>query len=162
MFDDNGNFVVSKIIKVMPKNIVHKLADVCRGKIYTLSRDKNACRVIQRLLDRFPPDEIRFIFEELKAEVNALILAEFGNYVLSHVLLVGTHLDKCYIIDKILDDIVQLSMHKFGSNVVEKCLELAPEDKRESLLDCIIGVPVSNHRLTLIDLMNSQFANYVV
>jgi hypothetical protein len=106
MFDDNGNFVVSKIIKVMPKHIVHKMTDVCRGRIYTLSRDKNACRVVQRLLDRFPPEEIRFIFEELKSEVNALILDEFGNYVLSHVLLCGTYLDKCYIVDKILDDIV--------------------------------------------------------
>lgn len=94
--------------------------------------------------------------------MNALILDEFGNYVLSHVLLCGTYEDKVYIIDKILDDIVQLSLHKFGSNVVEKCLELSPEDKRELILDRIVGVPVSNHRLTLIDLMNSQYANYVV
>jgi pumilio RNA-binding family len=87
--------------------------------------------------------------------VNALILDEFGNYVLSHVLLCGTYGDKCYIIDKILDDIVQLSLHKFGSNVIEKCLEHAPDDKKEVLLDYIIGVPVSNSRLTLTDLMNS-------
>lgn len=102
------------------------------------------------------------MFDELKAEINALILDEFGNYVLSHVLLCGTYDDKCFIIDKILDDIIQLSLHKFGSNVVEKCLELSPEDKRELILDRIVGVPVSNHRLTLTDLMNSQYANYVV
>jgi mRNA-binding protein PUF3 len=106
MFDENGNFVVSKIIKVMPKHIVHLLTDLCRGRCYTLSRDKNACRIVQRLLDRFPSEEIRFIFEELKSEINALILDEFGNYVLSHVLLCGTYEDKCYIIEKILDDII--------------------------------------------------------
>lgn len=155
MFDDNGNFVISKIIKVMPKHIVHKVVECCKGRCYKLSRDKNACRIVQRLLDRFPNEEIRFVFDELRAEVNALILDEFGNYVLSHVLLCGSYDDKCYIIEKILDDIVQLSLHKFGSNVVEKCLELSPDDKRELILDRIIGIPVANHRLTLIDLMNS-------
>lgn len=106
MFNDNGNFVVSKVIKVMPKATVHMIAELCRGRCYKLSRDKSACRIVQRLLDRFPTDEIRFIFEELRAEINALILDEFGNYVLSHVLLCGTYDDKCFIIEKILDDIV--------------------------------------------------------
>jgi hypothetical protein len=61
---------------------------------------------VQRLLDKFSNEEIRFVFEELRAEVNALTLDEFGNYVLSHVLLKGSEDDKSYIIDKILDDIV--------------------------------------------------------
>ena len=43
-----------------------------------------------------------------------------------------------------------------------QCLELSPEDKRELILDRFVGVPVSNHRLTLTDLMNNQYANYVV
>ena len=58
------------------------------------------------LLDRFSNEEVRFAIDELKAEVNALTLDEFGNYVLSHVLLVGSDEDKSFIIDKILDDIV--------------------------------------------------------
>jgi len=41
-------------------------------------------------------------------------------------------------------------------------LELSPDDKKDLILDRIVGVPVNNHRLTLIDLMNSQYANYVV
>lgn len=106
MFDENGNFVISKIIKVMPKHVVMVVAESCRGRCYKLSRDKSACRIVQRLLDRFPSEDIRFIFEELKAEINALVLDEFGNYVLSHVLLCGTYEDKCFIIEKILDDIV--------------------------------------------------------
>ena len=61
---------------------------------------------MQRLLDKFSNEEIRFVFEELRAEVNALTLDEFGNYVVSHVLLKGSEDDKSYIIDKILDDIV--------------------------------------------------------
>jgi len=61
---------------------------------------------VKCLLDRFSNEEVRFAIDELKAEVNALTLDEFGNYVLSHVLLVGSDEDKSFIIDKILDDIV--------------------------------------------------------
>jgi len=46
----------------------------------------------------------------------------YGNYVISHVLEFGDQQDRLKITDEILDDIVELSMHKFGSNVVEKCL----------------------------------------
>jgi len=46
----------------------------------------------------------------------------YGNYVISHVLEFGDPQDRLKITDEILDDIVELSMHKFGSNVVEKCL----------------------------------------
>jgi pumilio RNA-binding family len=53
-------------------------------------------------------------------------------------------------------------LHKFGSNVVEKCLEHSPQHKKELIVDRIVGVPVANHRITLVDLINSQYANYVV
>ena len=46
----------------------------------------------------------------------------YGNYVVSHILEFGEPQDKIRIIDEILDDLIELSMHKFGSNVVEKCL----------------------------------------
>ena len=46
----------------------------------------------------------------------------YGNYVVSHVMEFGEVQDRVKIADEILDDIVELSMHKYGSNVVEKCL----------------------------------------
>lgn len=46
----------------------------------------------------------------------------YGNYVVSHVLEKGEKTYRVKITDEIIDDIVELSMHKFGSNVVEKCL----------------------------------------
>ena len=47
---------------------------------------------------------------------------EYGNYVITHVIMQGKNEDRCVIIDTILDDLTKLSLHKFGSNVVEKCL----------------------------------------
>ena len=46
----------------------------------------------------------------------------YGNYVISHVLEHGVPSDKLFVINKIKKKVLALSMHKFGSNVIEKCL----------------------------------------
>ena len=54
--------------------------------------------------------------------ITELTTHEFGNYVISHILEQGTVEEQCLIIDEIIDDIVPHSLHKFGSNVIEKCI----------------------------------------
>ena len=49
---------------------------------------------------------------------------------MSHVLEFGDIKDRAKIIDEILDDIVELSLHKYGSNVIEKCLMHASLDRQ--------------------------------
>ncbi len=46
----------------------------------------------------------------------------YGNYVISHVLEHGIMEDKLFVINKMKKKVLQLSMHKFASNVIEKCL----------------------------------------
>jgi len=62
------------------------------------------------------------VFDEVMASLKGLRTDIYGNYVVSHILEFGEPQDKIRIIDEILDDLIELSMHKFGSNVVEKCL----------------------------------------
>lgn len=42
----------------------------------------------------------------------------------------GEEIDKHKIIDDSLDDLVDMSLHKFGSNIVEKCLLHSPPDRK--------------------------------
>jgi pumilio RNA-binding family len=49
----------------------------------------------------------------------------YGNYVISHVLEHGKQSDKDFVIQKMKKKVLQLSLHKFGSNVIEKCLQFA-------------------------------------
>ena len=87
---------------------------------------------------------------------------EYGNYVITHILESGTDEERCTIIDEILDDIVKHSLHKFGSNVVEKCLQHAPNRRKHMILDRIVGVQVANSELCLARMIDNEFANYVV
>ena len=86
----------------------------------------------------------------------------YGNYVVSHVLEFGCLADRHRIVEEILDDLVELSMHKFGSNVVEKCLMHAPEDLQSEVVDRLVSVPISNHSFTIADMMMSKYGNFVV
>ena len=60
---------------------------------------------------------------------------------------------------------IELSLHKFGSNVVEKCLLFAPPFSKFEIIDRIVCVPpmtTSTMANTLEALMQSKYGNYVV
>ena len=42
--------------------------------------------------------------------------------MISHVLEHGKYSDKEFVINKMKRKVMELSIHKFGSNVIEKCL----------------------------------------
>jgi len=68
----------------------------------------------------------------------------YGNYVISHVLDHGSRADKDFVIEKIKGRVVNLSMHKFGSNVIEKCLVHADRNQREELIHEIHNIKLYN------------------
>ena len=64
--------------------------------------------------------------------------------------------DRCNIIQQIKGNIVNLSMGKFSSNVIEKCFKYATVEERQEILEEIYA------QNGLIEMMQDQFANYVV
>lgn len=58
----------------------------------------------------------------------------------SQYVLVGGKLEeRSHIVRKLAGNIVQLSQHKFASNVIEKCLEYGDPAAREIMIEEIIG-----------------------
>jgi ribosomal protein S7 len=70
------------------------------------------------------------------AEIHSLTKDQFGNYVIQHVLEQGkSQEDKNKIVRSIKGKVIELSNHKFASNVVEKCLQYASEKDRQELIE---------------------------
>lgn len=69
------------------------------------------------------------------------------SYCLQHVLERGKSNERSQIISKLAGKIVQLSQHKYASNVVEKCLEYGDAAERELLIEEIIGQSEENDNL---------------
>lgn len=66
---------------------------------------------------------------------------------MQHVLERGKPYERSQIISKLIGKIVQLSQHKYASNVIEKCLEHGDVAEREIMIDEIIGQLEENDNL---------------
>lgn len=58
---------------------------------------------------------------------------------LQYVLEGGKPEERSQIVHKLAGHIVQLSQHKFASNVIEKCLEYSDSAAKEIMIEEIIG-----------------------
>ena len=54
-----------------------------------------------------------------------------------------------------------MSIHKFASNVIEKCLHFGNKEQRDNIIDEIILIDDSVHN-SLLGLVKDKFGNYVV
>jgi pumilio RNA-binding family len=66
---------------------------------------------------------------------------------MQHVLERGKPHERSQIISKLTGKVVQLSQHKYASNVIEKCLEHGDVAERELMIDEIIGQLEENDNL---------------
>ena len=83
-----------------------------------------------------------------------------------HILQKGSEQEKVKILDSIMDNIVHFSLYQLGSNVVENCLKTAPQEYLDSILERIAAVPVAtpegSRDVSLVQLLENQFGNYVI
>lgn len=81
----------------------------------------------------------------------------FGNYVVQYVLELGQVESSRAIMKNLVDHYPELSMQKFSSNVVEKCLKLGGLDpERQVIIREILSSPL------LPRLLQDSYGNYVV
>ncbi|XP_059636932.1 pumilio homolog 5-like [Cornus florida] len=159
--DQNGNHVIQKCIESIPTDKIGFIISAFRGHVATLSTHPYGCRVIQRVLEHCADQlQSQFIVDEILESVCDLAQDQYGNYVTQHVLERGKLNERSKIINKLSGHIVQMSQHKFASNVVEKCLEYGDSTSKEILIGEIIGQNDAND--CLLAMMKDQYANYVI
>ncbi|KAL0315969.1 UNVERIFIED_CONTAM: Pumilio6, chloroplastic [Sesamum radiatum] len=93
-------------------------------------------RVLEHCKDK---SQTQFIVDEILDSVYSLAQDQYGNYVTQHVLETGKPDERSKIIEKLSGSIAELCLHKFASNVVERCLEYSDSASRAILVKEIIG-----------------------
>jgi len=58
-------------------------------RLLDLCRDRRGCRVIQRVLEKFPRKNIEEIIDNIIKAANELTPQQYGNYVIAHILQKG-------------------------------------------------------------------------
>jgi len=84
----------------------------------------------------------------------------FGNYVIQF-LLKNNGKYRHEIITEIYQHFLKLSINKYGSNVVEKCISFADDEQHELFLNYILCIKGKKHA-PIIEMIKNEFGNYVV
>jgi pumilio RNA-binding family len=104
--------------------------------------------ICQRVLDHCRVElKQQDIMEEILHSTCILAQDQYGNYVVQHVLEHGQDHERKEIITKLAGQIVQMSPHKFASNVVEKCLEFGGPAECQILINEMLGHTDENEPL---------------
>lgn len=159
--NQNGNHVIQKAIECVPGEHIQFIVDAHRGHVNALSKHAYGCRVIQRMLEHCTPRAKRAILDELHVNIGDLIQDPFGNYVVQHVIVNGEPHDRKPVIDKVQSRLLENSMHKFASNVVEKALDYAEEDQCQAMLRTLTSRD-ERGQSQILKLLNHQYGNYVI
>ena len=162
--DQNGNHVIQKCIETVPLSISGFILEAFRGQVYDLATHPYGCRVIQRILENSPyasPDDraTMVLLEELAANTQTLVLDQYGNYVVQHILEKGSAEDRQAIINAVLTNLLDYSKHKFASNVVERCICYGTVAQRQDIVSYVVG---GSGEPPLYAMIRDQYGNYVV
>lgn len=115
------------------------------------------CRIVQRFLEYCTTSQTDCLLAQLLANTDHLLLDQYGNYVIQHVLDHGDQVNKSRIVSRIEGRVLMLSQHKFASNVVEKCVSNASCEERSRLIS-----EVCQDDSYLGSMIKDQYGNYVI
>eukprot|EP01059_Diplonema_ambulator_P011730 TRINITY_DN2176_c4_g1_i2.p1 TRINITY_DN2176_c4_g1~~TRINITY_DN2176_c4_g1_i2.p1 ORF type:complete len:248 (+),score=36.78 TRINITY_DN2176_c4_g1_i2:107-850(+) len=160
--DQNGNHVVQKCIETMPSRVGF-VVNAFSGNVHHLATHAYGCRVIQRLLEHCKDTpEVKPILNEILHHISLLVRDQYGNYVVQDLLIHGNDGYRRAVGETLKGKLMELSRHKFASNVVEKLFQYGTNDERYAFLTELMTECTPEGYSALLCMVKDQFANYVV
>ncbi|CAD8052876.1 unnamed protein product [Paramecium sonneborni] len=154
--DINGNHVIQKIAELMKEQKIDWLIEGVLGQIQKLSNDSHGCRLIQQILEQSSMPQLNYVYKELLALQDELCLSQYGNYIIQILLYKGPFEVSQKIQASIIRNLEKLSCDKFGSNVVDKCVNISSFVRKE-----ILKIFINNMNV-FYRLSNNCYGNYVI
>lgn len=157
--DLNGNHVVQKCLQKLHPTDFQFIFDATCDNCVDIATHRHGCCVLQRCLDHGTKEQCEKLCDKLLSHVDKLTLDPFGNYVVQYVITKETERDEFDYTHKIVHllkpKVAELSVHKFGSNVIEKILR-TPVVTETMILELL------NHESEIQNLLNDSYGNYVL
>jgi len=124
----HGNYVLQKIIQVMPGSSSHFIIEELLGSVGIVARHRLGCRVLCRLLENLKPDGTPFLalVEEILVDIGDLFCHNYGNYVISHILEFGLPEHKHKIACILCSDFFNSARSRNGARVIVMALTFCP------------------------------------
>lgn len=155
--DQQGTHIIQKIINCFSESNRQFVFDEIKDSFLKISKTSHGLCVIKKLVANTKNAENRVSLVYYISE-NAIELAQdpYGNYAIQEIMDRWSEQDYSLLYDRVMSRVAQLSIQKFSSNVVEKCLQSSNEEQREKIIISISKID------KLANVMKNSFGNYVV
>ncbi|OHT16572.1 Pumilio-family RNA binding repeat containing protein [Tritrichomonas foetus] len=160
-FSQNGNHIVQRFIELLPER-VQEIIDCVQPQLSNLVVDNCGCRVVQRLFEKFQIDILEPLVQEVLTYAPDLATNQYGNYVVQEVLEAGKRAHIAALIVAFKGHFYEFSIHKFASNVIEKCIRGATKSEQEAIFSEVIGNDGHFELQRILKMVGDQFGNYVI
>jgi hypothetical protein len=158
--DVNGNHVVQRCLAALAGTGGNQFvydALASGDAVATVATHRHGCNVLQRCIDHASAAQQTQLRGALVRHFVALAQSPFGNYVAQYALERDAARLSVVVARDVQARMCELSSQRYGSNVVEKLLRVAPVDTRQALIDALIA-----QRDALAQLAQDSFGNYVL
>ncbi|KAG2187274.1 hypothetical protein INT44_004959, partial [Umbelopsis vinacea] len=154
--DLNGNHVIQKCLHRLNATDNQFIYDAVSRHCVEVATHRHGCCVLQRCIDHASISQRAQIVTEVTHHALPLVQDPFGNYVVQYVLDLGDAAFSDALIRRFIGNVCTLSVQKFSSNVIEKCIRVSEPDTRKCLIEEMLD------KDALEKLLRDSFANYVV
>jgi len=153
----HANYVLQRLIEVLPPANVRFIADELKGVAVETARHKYGCRVLCRLVEHANCQKsVRLLITEILNHAHDLAVHYFGHIVLRSIL-VHEGLEQHAVIARTLQGrLGQLAQHKHGSFIVQELLLNADEQTGKVLVS-----ELCQDSVMLTKLAQHQFGHHV-
>jgi len=155
MIDPFGNYLCQKLLEHCNPKQRLEIVKTVANDLVSISKNMHGTRAVQKMIDQLnSPEEIQLVSESLKGSVVELIQDLNGNHVIQRCLQKMEPNDNQFIYDAVARHCVQVSTHRHGCCVMQRCIDHATEQQKIQL--------ISEIQERALALVQDPFGNYVV
>eukprot|EP00931_Biecheleriopsis_adriatica_P011862 TRINITY_DN11294_c0_g1_i2.p1 TRINITY_DN11294_c0_g1~~TRINITY_DN11294_c0_g1_i2.p1 ORF type:complete len:319 (+),score=71.25 TRINITY_DN11294_c0_g1_i2:62-1018(+) len=139
----HANHVVQKCIEKLKPEHLQFVVDALKVEDLAVqaSRHKYACRIVQRLVEHCPEEQVKDVTSKIVAETVLIACHPYGNYVIQHLLHHGHGNLKASICQTLCEDIQKICLDSYGCAVVSCVMMSLPRELRTDLAQTLIREP---------------------
>ncbi|KAF8525221.1 ARM repeat-containing protein [Hysterangium stoloniferum] len=154
--DLNGNHVIQKCLNKLAPDDNQFIYNAVAANCVEVATHRHGCCVLQRCIDHASDQQRVQLVQEITYNALTLVQDPYGNYVVQYILDLNDNRFSDGVIRQFTGNVCALSVQKFSSNVIEKCIRVAEHNTRKMLIDELLN------RARLEKLLRDSYGNYCV
>ncbi|KAL0950597.1 hypothetical protein HGRIS_007391 [Hohenbuehelia grisea] len=154
--DLNGNHVIQKCLNKLAPEDNQFIYNAVAANCVEVATHRHGCCVLQRCIDHASEAQRVQLVNEITYNALTLVQDPYGNYVVQYILDLNDNRFSDAVIRQFAGNVCALSVQKFSSNVIEKCVRVAEHSTRKMLIEEFLN------RSRLEKLLRDSYGNYCV